>query len=89
MPDHLHWLFQSLTNRPFSIAVNNVKSMTAREINRRYSRIGQVWQKGFYDRAIRSDEDVVGIARYIIGNPVRARIVRQVGDYPLWDTIWV
>ena len=89
MPDHLHWLFQLLTSRHFSIAVNNAKSLTAREVNRRYSRVGQVWQKGFYDRAIRSDEDVVGIARYIIGNPVRAGIVRQVGDYPLWDTIWL
>ena len=89
MPDHLHWLFQLLTSRHFSTAVNNVKSLTAREINRRNSRIGQFWQKGFYDRAIRSDEDVVGIARYIIGNPVRAGIVGQVADYPLWDTIWV
>jgi len=89
MPDHLHWLFQSLTNRSISIVINNVKSLTAREINRRYSRIGQVWQKGFYDRAIRSDEDIVAIARYIIGNPARAGIVGQVGDYPLWDTIWL
>jgi REP element-mobilizing transposase RayT len=89
MPDHLHWIFQSLTNRSISIVINNVKSLTAREINRRYSRIGQVWQKGFYDRAIRRDEDVVAIARYIIANPIRAGIVRQVGDYPLWDTIWI
>lgn len=89
MPDHLHLLFQSLTSRHISTAVNNVKSLTAREINRRHSRTGQVWQKGFYDRAIRSDEDVVAIARYIIGNPVRAGIVRRVGDYPLWDSIWL
>ena len=89
MPDHLHWLFQSITNRPISTAVNNVKSLAARELNRRYSRFGPIWQKGFYDRAIRHDEDVVAIARYIIGNPVRAGIVRRVGDYPLWDTIWL
>ena len=89
MPDHLHWLFQSQTSRHISIAVNNIKSLTAREMNRRHSRIGQVWQKGFYDRAIRCDEDLVAIARYIIGNPVRTGIVRRVGDYPLWDTIWV
>jgi hypothetical protein len=31
----------------------------------------------------------VAVARYIIGNPVRAGIVTQVGDYPLWDAIWV
>ena len=89
MPDHLHWLFQSLTDRPLSIAVNNVKSLTARQINHRHSRVGRIWQKGFYDRAIRCDEDIVAIARYVIGNPIRAGVVRQVGDYPLWDTIWL
>jgi REP element-mobilizing transposase RayT len=89
MPDHLHWLFQSLTSRHISTAVNNVKSLTARELNRRNSRFGPIWQKGFYDRAIRSDDDVVVIARYIIANPIRAGIVRQVGDYPLWDSIWL
>ena len=89
MPDHLHWLFQSITNRPISTAVNNVKSLAARELNRRYSRFGPIWQKGFYDRAIRHEEDVVAIARYIIGNPIRAGIVRQVGDYPLWNSIWL
>ena len=89
MPDHLHWLFQAMTSRPISITVNNVKSLTAREINRRHLRIGRVWQKGFYDRAIRCDEDVVAIARYIIANPIRAGLVHKAGDYPLWDAVWL
>ncbi len=89
MPDHLHWLMQLKTDRPMSVAVNNLKSFSARRINQQRNRTGQVWQKGFYDRALRREDDVVVIARYIIANPLRAGLVRRIGDYPLWDAIWV
>ena len=89
MPDHLHWLVQLVTDRPMSVAVNNVKSFSARRINQQRGQVGRVWQKGFYDRALRCEEDVVEVGRYIIGNPLRAGIVRQIGDYPLWDAVWV
>jgi hypothetical protein len=48
-----------------------------------------VWQKGFYDRALRSDEDVAAVARYIVANPLRAGLVDSVREYPFWDAIWV
>ena len=84
MPDHLHWLVQLIGNS--SVCV--VKSFSARIINAAGSR-GTVWQRGFYDRAIRKDDDLVAIARYIIANPLRAGIVDSVGRYPLWDAIWL
>ena len=48
-----------------------------------------VWQKGYFDRALRYEEDLKAAARYIIANPLRAGLVAQVGDYPLWDAIWL
>ena len=52
--------------------------------------IGQpIWQAGYYDHAIRKDEDIVNIARYIIANPIRAGLVKKVGDYPHWHAIWL
>lgn len=52
-------------------------------------RLGRVWQKGFHDRAIRRDEDIRDVARYLVMNPVRAGIARRIWDYPLWDAVWV
>ena len=52
-------------------------------------RLGRVWQKGFHDRAVRRDEDIQAIARYLVMNPVRAGIVKRIWDYPLWDAVWV
>jgi len=89
MPDHLHWLVQLIGNRSLSDSVCVVKSGSARIINAAGSSRGTVWQRGFYDRAIRKDDDLVAIARYIVANPLRAGIVRSVADYPLWDAIWL
>jgi len=89
MPDHLHWLFSLTGSRALSVSVNTVKSVSARRINNHLNRRGQLWGSGFYERAIRREDDLVGVARYIIANPVRAGVIESVRDYPLWDAIWL
>jgi REP element-mobilizing transposase RayT len=88
MPDHLHWLMV-LGERDLGEVVRALKSRSALAINRSAGRIGPVWQKGYHDRAVREDEDLRAMARYVVANPVRAGLVTRVGDYPLWDAIWV
>ncbi len=41
-----------------------------------------LWQKSYYDHVIRREEDIAVVARYIIGNPVRARLVKSATEYP-------
>ena len=89
MPDHVHWLISLGGRKSLAAVANNAKSRSARQINARLCGHGQVWQKGYYDRAIRRDEDIEGIARYIVANPLRAGLVRSVRDYPYWDAMWV
>ena len=43
---------------------------------------GPCWQRGFYDHALRKDEDIVTVAEYIVNNPVRSKIVENWIDYP-------
>ena len=89
MPDHLHWLLQLTGERSLSVCVNTLKSGSSRRINAAICRSGNLWQKGFFDHALRVEEDIPAIARYIIANPVRARIVRSAGKFPHWDVIWL
>jgi hypothetical protein len=63
--------------------VQSVISLTSKSLDR------PVWQKGLHDRAIRVDEDIVAIARYIIANPIRAGLVKSIQEYPHWDAIWL
>ena len=89
MPDHLHWLMQLTGRRTLAECVRYVKGRSGRSIGRLQGHSCRVWQRGYYDRALRSDEDVVFVARYIVANPVRAKLVKCLGDYPLWDAVWL
>ena len=88
MPDHLHWLVE-LNSECLDALMRNLKSRSALQINRLRQRQGRVWQRGFHDRALRKEDDVRKVARYIIANPLRAGLVEDVGDYPHWDAIWL
>jgi len=88
MPDHVHWLL-ALGNGDLCRVVQRFESRSARAVNLQRGRSGRVWQKGFHDHALRTEEDLQATARYVIANPLRAGLVRRVGDYPLWDTIWL
>jgi REP element-mobilizing transposase RayT len=43
---------------------------------------GRVWQRSFYDHALRKDEDIMKVGEYIVYNPVRKGIVQSWTDYP-------
>jgi putative transposase len=88
MPDHLHWLFE-LGEEPLPRLVLRVKSCSAIAINRLRGGSGRVWQKGFHDRALRREEDLRAVARYVVANPLRAGMVSAIGDYPHWDARWL
>lgn len=89
MPDHLHWLIQLHEHRSLSWIAKALKARSALTINRHLGHHGNLWQRAFYDHAVRQDEDVLCLARYIVANPLRAGLVRNIGDYPHWDCIWM
>ncbi len=88
MPDHLHWLFM-LREDTLSAVVRNVKSISAHHINKMTGHSGPVWQRGFHDHAVRREEDLRSLARYVIANPLRAGLVQSVREYALWDAAWL
>lgn len=89
MPDHLHWLFQLNERETLSATIKRLKARSSLSIGRHVELGSPVWQRGFYDHAIRRDEDILAVARYIVANPLRAGLVEHIGDYPLWDAIWL
>ncbi|HEX5126846.1 MAG TPA: hypothetical protein VFW00_08900 [Rhodocyclaceae bacterium] len=61
----------------------------ARATNQVLKRRGPIWNHGFHDHALRAEEDVQTVTRYIIANPLRAGLVEQIGDYAYWNAIWL
>lgn len=83
MPDHVHWLFELVGEKSLSGLVWSLKRQSARVAG------ASIWQSGFHDHALRREEDIVAVARYIVANPLRAGLVESIGDYPHWDAVWV
>jgi REP element-mobilizing transposase RayT len=88
MPDHFHWLIE-LQQGSLDELMQKTKSLIARTVNISTGRRGSLWQQGYHDRALRREEDLIKLARYVVANPLRAGLVKRLGDYPLWDAIWV
>ncbi|MEO7253669.1 MAG: transposase, partial [Casimicrobium sp.] len=77
-------------NADLSKSVSALKRRSASSVNARVGTRGaSLWQDGFHDRALRRDEDLLTIARYVVANPLRAGLVQRLGDYPFWDAIWL
>jgi putative transposase len=89
MPDHAHWLLRLGERDGLAGVVCRIKSASVRSTNAALGRSGAVWGRAFHDHALRCDEDLRALARYIVANPVRAGLVRRVGDYPFWNAVWL
>jgi len=89
MPDHFHWLIQLKEKADLTSSVSRVKSVSAHRINEYLDRKEPVWQRGFFDHAVRREEDIVHIARYIVANPLRAGLVKSLSEYSFWNAVWL
>ena len=81
MPDRLHLLVQGRcvdsALRPF------VKLWRQRSAIAFAGKKGQrLWQAGYWERTVRSSDDLRQVADYIIANPVRAGLAESVGMWP-------
>jgi REP element-mobilizing transposase RayT len=89
MPDHWHGLVQLGEGASLSTCIGRLKGATARALRLHHPELCQIWGDGFHDHALRRDKDLLPVARYIVLNPVRAGLVRRIGNYPFWDAAWL
>jgi len=89
MPDHLHWVFQLREKEALSTVMRLFKGRSAKHVNAVLKRRGPIWQRAYFDHAIRDNEDIKEITRYMVANPLRSGLVENIGDYPYWDATWL
>ncbi|MFP3994214.1 transposase [Pseudomonas capeferrum] len=88
MPDHIHWLLE-LKEVTLRTLMQRFKSRSSHALRKAGARVAPIWQAGYHDHALRHDEEIIRVARYIIANPIRAGLVARAGDYPHWDAVWL
>lgn len=86
MPDHLHLLVAPKDGNLIDI-IGSWKKFTGR-LMRKSGSSGPFWQRGFYDHALRREEDLVRTAEYMVMNPVRSGLVDLWEEYPYSRHKW-
>jgi len=81
MPDHVHILFTLCRDAELSEVIKVFKGYSARRINCLLGRRGSLWQRQFYDHAIRDKADFVTRLQYMLENPKRRGLAERYEDW--------
>jgi REP element-mobilizing transposase RayT len=80
MPNHYHLLVKLGTDVPSQVLQPFLLSYS-KWVNRRYARVGPLFQGPFQAVLVDRDEYLLHLSRYIHLNPVAARLVQHAGDW--------
>jgi putative transposase len=86
MPDHLHLLVEATADDADGLRfIGRAKQVSGFHHMQTFG--VRLWQRYAFERILRNDEAVLGVARYILENPIRARLVERVEDYPFCGSV--
>ena len=80
MDNHLHLVMKE-EGETVSQSIKRIGTSYAHYFNKKYSRVGHLFQDRFKSEPIRTDPQLLTAVRYIHRNPVKANIARCVQDY--------
>jgi REP element-mobilizing transposase RayT len=83
MDNHFHLLVKTGNNpKVLSKFMQKVCTSYAMITNRKYGRVGHVFQGRYNAKFLRYKKDVKQVRRYIKQNPVKRGLVKKAKDYP-------
>ena len=81
MPDHVHLIVQTTDLTGDVARFARLAKQYAGYAHSQQAG-GRLWQPGWHDRLLRKSDDVVAVIRYVLQNPIRAGLAREVPEYP-------
>jgi putative transposase len=81
-PDHLHALLTVQDGMTAEKAMELIKGRFSRRLKQEAGYLGEVWQRGFTEVQIMNSESLDEHRRCIAENPLKARLVESVDQYP-------
>jgi putative transposase len=85
MPNHFHLVIQPRSPEALSAFMQWTMTCHVRRYHRLYRSSGHVWQGRFKSFPIQQDDHLLVVLRYVLRNPVRARLVDRVEQWP-WSS---
>ena len=80
MPNHVHLVIRT-SREPLATVMKRLGVRYASWFNRKYGRVGHLFQDRFKSRPVETDEYFVALLRYVWANPVEAGIVARPEEY--------
>jgi REP element-mobilizing transposase RayT len=80
MGNHVH-LLVCTEDEELGTIMKRIGVRYASWFNRKYARVGALFQDRYKSEAVEDERYLLGVLRYIHHNPVKARIVRRARDY--------
>jgi REP element-mobilizing transposase RayT len=80
MPDHIHMIVSPIEDR--GLSVGDFTAGFKRVLRKTLHSQSWEWQRGCFDRLLRSDENLRNKWIYVQHNPVRAGLVQKAEDWP-------
>lgn len=81
MPNHFHLLIEQTEDIPISNLISKLCTSYSKYINKKYKRIGHVFQDKFKAVLIENDSQLIWTSAYIHMNPVKDKLVKKPEDY--------
>lgn len=82
MPDHIHFLISPQVDGISVLTFTYQFKGKTTNLSWDFGWQGKLWQPRFYDHVVRSDENLLAIAEYILANPVRKGLAATPQDWP-------
>jgi REP element-mobilizing transposase RayT len=88
MPDHVHLFVRGGPDFTLSVCVGGLKRAISAALLKAAQptglppKVGPLWQPGFFDHILRSDESYAEKWNYVRNNPVRAGLVKTPDEWP-------
>ncbi len=82
MPTHVHVLIELCFDFALADIVQTWKSATSHAINKSEGRKGRLWRREYFDRFMRSEDQLSNTVAYVERNPVAARLCHTPADWP-------
>ena len=81
MPDHIHLLISERGGYSFENILRLFKTKSSKEINKIRNTKGRNWERRYFDRIIRSEDEYRKAIKYIRYNPIKKGLVESSSDY--------
>lgn len=81
MPNHFHFCLKQLEKNGITEYMSKISNSYTKYLNKKYGRVGPLFQGGFQSVFIQNEEQLMHTSRYIHLNPYVAGLVKNVKDW--------